>query len=196
MKALDHLKESLQRFSLLEDEVWQDFSCHWEAMVFSKGEHVTEMGSIERYFYFVYSGVLRGYALNDGMDISFGFTYDGEFSGVYDSFLDQKPADWGLEALQKTETLRISFKSMMKMYDDHKSIERWGRVFNAKMLVGMGRRQLEVRNFSAEERFDRLYRDSPHIFQLVPQKHLASYLGMTPETFSRLRRQRMDEKRN
>ena len=74
------------------------------------------------------------------------------------------------------------------MFDSHKGIERWGRIFNSKILIGMARRQIEVRAYSAEERFDRLQNDSPHIFQLVPQKYLASYLGMTPETFSRLRK--------
>jgi len=81
----------------------------------------------------------------------------------------------------------------MEMFDIYKSVERWGRMFNANMLVGMSRRQLEVRNFSAEERYDRLFNQSPHIFQLVSQKHLASYLGMTPETFSRMRKQKMNQ---
>ena len=73
------------------------------------------------------------------------------------------------------------------MFDEMKCIERFGRQFNAKILIDMAKRQLESRSFTAEEKYKRLLAQSPHILQLVPQKHLASYLGMTPETFSRLR---------
>ena len=76
----------------------------------------------------------------------------------------------------------------MTIFDKYKWVERWGRILNANILIGIGRRQVEVRSYTAEERFERLFNQSPHIFQLVPQKHLASYLGMTPETFSRMRK--------
>lgn len=97
-------------------------------------------------------------------------------------------SDIYLQALTDCELLKISFTDLNAMFDKYKSIERWGRIFNAKILVGMARRQLEVRSYSAEERFERLCNDSPHILQMVSQKYLASYLGMTPETFSRLRK--------
>ena len=197
MTQHDHLRMTIEKYTPLEEAVWKDWSERWLDCSFSKGQLVTRFHQVEGYFYFIHRCVLRGYTLKDGSEISYGFTYDGEFSGVYDSFLDQTPAQWQLDALVDTVGLKISFQDMMTMFDAHKSVERWGRLFNAKMLLGMGRRQLEVRNFSAEERFDRLVTQSPHILQLVPQKHLASYLGMTPETFSRLRRLRMqDDKRS
>ena len=59
-----------------------------------------------------------------------------------------------------------------------------------ELLWGLGMREISVLSYSAEERYDRLLGNAPHILQLVPQKHLASYLGMTPETFSRIRKKR------
>ncbi len=162
----------------------------WKPYTVQKGDHITQIGQVENYFYYVHDGVLRGYTVHEGNDVSVGFTYHGDFSGVFDSFLDRSVSWFGIQALTECRLLRISYQDMNRLYDDSHSAERWGRIFTSEMLIRMAKRQLEVRSYTAEEKLARLEKDSPHIFQYVPLKHLASYLGMTPETLSRLRNRR------
>ena len=69
-------------------------------------------------------------------------------------------------------------------------MERFGRLILEELLVGRAAREIELLSLDAEERYDRLFKRSPHLLQLVPQKDIASYLRMKPETFSRLRGRR------
>ncbi|MTI39220.1 Crp/Fnr family transcriptional regulator [Fulvivirga lutimaris] len=186
-KIYNSLKEQVEKYSSLTAEEWSSFSSYWEPCTFRKNQYMTKAGQVENWFYFVYDGVLRLYAAKDGEEINAGFTYNNDFSGEYASFLSQEPTEFYIQAITDCSLLRISYKNLMYMFDELKCIERFGRQFNAKILIDMAKRQLESRSFTAEEKYKRLLTQSPHILQLVPQKHLASYLGMTPETFSRLR---------
>lgn len=182
------LKETLCKNVEMNNEVLRDFMSYWHPLEITKGEFISEAGKVENYFYYVEKGVLRAYFIKDGQDRSVGFTYDGDYSGAYDSFLTRKPSLFYLEALTDCKLYRISKSDLELMYDKHKDVERWGRLFNQEILFKKGFHEINVLSYTAEERFERLLRESPHMIQLVPQKHLASYLGMSAETFSRLRK--------
>lgn len=170
---------------------WQDFIGHWQPFSFPKNHIVTDFGTIEPYFYFVKEGVIRGYFEKETEEFSIGFSYNGEFSGVFDSFVLQRPAQYCLETITETKGLKISHTDLTGLYDRHKVFERWGRIFSEMILCGFGAYIQSILADSAEERFNRLFANAPQVFQLIPQKHLASYLGMTPETFSRMRKKTM-----
>ena len=184
----EFLKKALSSKVELSDNEWEDLSSRWITLSFAKNEMITNLNEVEKYFYFVASGVQRAYFLRDGQEICVGFSFDHSYSGLYDSFITKSPSRFCLQAINDSRLLAITLPDLQAMYDKYKSIERWGRLFMEQMFLGKAYHEIAVLSYTAEERLQRLMNDSPRIFQLVPQKYLASYLGLAPETFSRLRK--------
>lgn len=161
----------------------------WEEIEFSRSEFITSSGSIERNFYVVISGVQAIYILTkDGEKQVIGFSFDGSFSGVYDSFLLEKPSHYFLEALTKTQLIRISKQQYDQLFTLYPEFERWGRIAHQNLLLGRVQREIELTTLSVKERYQVFMNRCPNPLRTIPQKYLASYLNMTPETFSRLRK--------
>ena len=186
------LQERIREYVQPTSEEWDAFLPYWKPFSFAKNTMVTEIGAIEKYFYFINDGLIRGFFVKNGEEFIIGFSYQGDPSGVYDSFHHQKPSQWALETLLPTSGIRITYTELMALFDQYKVFERWGRMFFTDASIGLG---LFIRSLiadTAEEKFQKLMSRSPHVIHLIPQKHLASYLGMTPETFSRMRRKWME----
>lgn len=173
---------------ILTAEEWQAFYNRFQVREFKKGDYLTKEGQVERHFYFVADGVMRYFFLKNGKEIDIGFSYQYTFAGVYDSFLLQMPSRYNLQAIDHTVVLGITYNDLNELFDTYKNMERWGRLINQEALIGKAYREIAILSYSAEERYRRLMQQSPHCLQLIPQKYLASYLAMTPETFSRLRK--------
>ncbi|MCI5054881.1 MAG: Crp/Fnr family transcriptional regulator [Flavobacteriales bacterium] len=172
------------------DAEWSEISKYWRTIQFKKGTAITTEGQIEKRFYFAYQGVQSlFFRTESGHEKILGFTFPYSFSGVYDSFISQSPAFTNLTAITDSELLFIGYDDMMLLYEKFKSFERWGRLFIEEILVGRGKREIELSSLSALERFEVFMKRCPPALKTIPQKYLASYLEMTPETFSRLRRE-------
>ena len=186
------LGNTLKRYITPSEDELATFTEPWEAFSFEKNTIISDYGQTERYFYYVHEGLIRGYFIKHGVEYNIGFSYNGDYSGIYDSFISQQPATWTLETIDTSKGLRIEYNKLMALLDNHKFMERWLRLFYQQVLVGFGIFTKSILADSAEEKFNRLINQSPHVVQMIPQKHLASYLGMTPETFSRMRKKTMN----
>ncbi|MEM1271278.1 MAG: Crp/Fnr family transcriptional regulator [Bacteroidota bacterium] len=183
------LRSAFERLAPIPDDVWAVFEPAWEPVEFAKGVRITQAGEHEPYLYFVLDGVQRMFFPHpDGREIVLGFSYAGDFSGVFDSFRTNEPALSTLQALADSQLLRISKADFNAALDEHRCLERWLLTFTERIFFGRLKREVHLLTMSADERYLRLLTQSPHLIQLVPQKDIASYLGMTPETLSRVRR--------
>lgn len=186
--SLVKLRRSFERFVKLPDAAWAEIRRPWRLKTVRRGEILTRKGDTERTFSLVLEGFQRVYVpRSGGRDLTVAFAYPVNYSGIPDSFFLQKPSAYYLEALTDGEILAVDHARFEALMDQHRELERWAWKLLATASAGRGKRERELLTLTAEERYDRLFREAPHLFQLVPQKHLATYLGMTPETLSRIR---------
>ncbi|RDY59721.1 Crp/Fnr family transcriptional regulator [Flagellimonas nanhaiensis] len=169
-----------------DDETF--FRSLWHPKSFKQYDLITEAGSTERYFYFVLEGVQAIYLLNEkGEKVVLGFSYSGSPSGVFDSFIAQAPAQTFLEALKPSKLLAISHADYLELFKRCPEFHQWGHEFFQNILFGRLSREVELLTLSAEQRYVAFMQRCPEELKTIPQKYLASYLNMKPETFSRLR---------
>lgn len=188
MEADAILKNAYTRYVDLDDASWQHVLSRWQKVDFKKGEFLIEQGQVEPYFYVVVSGVQRLFFDGAHEEHTLGFSYDGSWSGGFASFISGLPSDFSVEALSDSQLWRIAREDYFNLYQEVPVLERWGRLILEELLMQRSIREQEMMSLSAEDRYKKLLERSRHLLQLVPQKHIASYLKMTPETFSRLRR--------
>ena len=168
------------------DASW--FRSLWVEKSFNQYDIITEAGSIEHYFYFVLEGVQTLYILNEkGQKVVLGFSYSGSPSGVFDSFIAQTASSTFLEVLKPSTLLGIHLSDYHDLFEKHPEFHKWGHLFFQEVLFGRLYREVELLTMSAEQRYVTFMQRCPEELKIIPQKYLASYLNMKPETFSRLR---------
>lgn len=181
------VRATIARYVRMSEEQWSSVLALWERRSYPKGAFIAEVGKIDDRFHIVEEGVHRLYFEHDGNELCLGFAYAGTWSGDPDSFYSQRPGRFQLQAVTDTTTWSITRTDLLALFDQVPAMERFGRLILEELLSGRATREVELIALSAEERYRRLLKRSPHLLQLVAQKDVASYLRMTPETFSRMR---------
>ncbi|TGE20614.1 Crp/Fnr family transcriptional regulator [Hymenobacter aquaticus] len=166
----------------------EEFLTLWKRRVtLRRGDFLIQAGQLEHHLYFVTSGVLRIFFPTPAEEICVGFGYANNMVCSFPSFVANQPSDYCLQALKKCELLALSRTDFTEFVERNAAFARFWRQELERVLVGRIEREIDLLLPEPERRLARLLARSPHIFQLVPKKYIASYLRMTPETLSRLR---------
>lgn len=152
-----------------------------------RNEFLLEKGTTETQLFYVIEGSMRIYFPHEAEEICVGFAYDHSLICSYPSFIQNKPSLYNIQALSKTTLAAISKKDFYSLFDAHRELETTWRMLEEDALIGKIERETEMLTFTPEERYHRLLKRSPQVFQIIPRKYIASYLRMTPETLSRIR---------
>ena len=147
-------------------------------------------GQVAQRLYFIEQGLARGYALHAGQEVSSWFMLEGDFVISIVSFLTQQPSTEYIELLEPSILHSVSYQQLQELYATFPEFNYVGRVLTERYYVQSEQRAHQLRTLPAKERYARLVEDFPNLGQRVPQKYLASHLGISPETLSRLRAKR------
>ena len=145
-------------------------------------------GEIATCTYFVNSGILRSFNINDNIiEHVLHFACEGWWIGDMYSYISEKSGNLFIEVLEDAEVVIISKENQQQLYQEIPKLERFFRILAENSLVSHQERLMDNLSLTAEERFEKMCKKYPTLIQKVAQKHLASYIGVTPEFFSKMK---------
>jgi len=188
---MDSIRHYLERTMQIDDRDWALFSSKLIKRQFKKKALLLETGTIESYLSIIESGVVRFCIpkIEEDNDITFGFSFENEFVSAYNSFLTQTPSIYQIQALTKTNVWSISYRDLQEVYNITKVGDRIGRLSAERLLLIKSKRELSLLNDTATQRYLKLFVDRPNVIKDIPLKYIASYIGVTPQALSRIRKQ-------
>jgi CRP-like cAMP-binding protein len=158
-------------------------------------QYLLQEGDPCKYVSFVEKGILRSYTIDEkGLEHIIQFAFEGWWISDQYSFLTGEPSFYTIDALEDCELLLLSRDAEEEMLEKVPKMERFFRILLQNSLIAMQRRIISSLSRSAEEKYQELVVSCPTIPQRVPQHMMASYLGITPETLSRIRKQISERK--
>lgn len=154
---------------------------------FAKKRILVNAGNIEDNLNFLVSGLARKYFVKGSEEINIQLATEGQLIYSNVSFYSRMPSEYVVETIEPATFVSIAHGALMHLYAKSTKMERLGRLIVTESLVTYDRRQLDMIRLTPRERFLHFVNQNPELLQRVPQKLLASYLSIQPETFSRFK---------
>ncbi|WP_202974442.1 Crp/Fnr family transcriptional regulator [Chryseobacterium elymi] len=190
MSGLQNLIDAISKHIKLtkEDQVLMD--TFWSKKILEKGDYLLRNGEVCRTDNYIVSGTLKAFYINadTGNEEILYFAIDDWWATDMESFRKQRPSIYNIQALEKTELLQISYHSFQKMLEQIPSLERYFRIILESYLGALQKRIIYNHIYTAEYRYLDFLQTYPKIAAKIPQYLIASYLGISPEFLSRIRK--------
>jgi len=190
----DRLKISLDRLLPITRDEFMYFATLLTPRRLAKHELLLRGGEVCSHIAFINQGCLRYYYLKDGDEYNGQFFFEGAWVGDYQSFLTGQPAVQYIDALEDTELLVIKRTDLQALYAERPVFERFGRLLAENIVIGSQRRTASLLFDTPEERYLKLIAERPKVMERIPLHHIASYLGIKPESLSRIRKRLADNR--
>jgi CRP-like cAMP-binding protein len=188
----DLIIRNISRHIQLTEEETSRFTSVLKMKTLRRRQYLLQAGDVCRFEYFVSKGLLRAYTVDDkgAEHIVMLAAEDWWISDLF-SFLSETPSTMHIDALEHSEVITIEKPDLEKLYIEIPKFERLMRIMFQKAFVAQQQRILGSISQSAEERYTSFVKKYPSLEQRIPQTQVASYLGITPETLSRVRKQQI-----
>ena len=184
---MQQLLTHIKNYSPLSAEAQEALENCFEELVLSKNEFLVKEGKTCRHLYFLQQGALRGFYNLDGKEITHWFGFENDFVTSFHSFITQEPAVENIQLIEGCVLWSISKDTLSGLFNEYHEIERLVRIVQEKYYIRLEERFVNAQFKTAAERYENLLLQSPHILERVSLGHIASYLGISQETLSRIR---------
>jgi len=182
------IKDYFEKLTPISDEEADIISSMMERKTFKKNSLILTAGEVENYIYFIESGIVRFWVEKDEKEISSAFVFEGSFFSSYPSFLTQKRSMWNIQTITPTVLWCISYSNLQRIYKQISVGERLGRLVAEHLATMLFYREASLLMETPKERYLKLFSEHPRFIQSIPLKYLASYIGVTPQALSRIRK--------
>lgn len=185
---MEHIRSYFKKYTEFTEQDWHIFSSKLIKQKFPKKALILKKGQIENYLSFVEKGAVRYYIPRESNDVTLEFTFENEFIGAYDSFLTRKPSAYNVETITPTILWRLTYNDAQIIYRETEKGNMIGRLASEAMFLEKCKRELSLLTDSAEQRYLNLFKEQPNIIKKIALRHIASYIGITPQALSRIRK--------
>lgn len=184
---MDKVRELVETQIKVSDEDWDVIRKKITLVEYKKKDIILKEGETENYVSLVETGIARLFLPKENSERTVKFAFEKEFLTSYTSFHTRKPSQYATEALTDVVLWRVSYLDMQEIYKTSFLANVLGRKFVEMMLLQRLDREFLQMNYTAEEKYRFLVQEYPHYIQLIAGKHLASFIGITPQALSRIR---------
>ena len=184
---MQQLLNHIQNYSALSADIQNILAGCFEKISLSKNEYLLSEGKVCRHLYFLEKGALRGFYNLDGKEITHWFGFENDFVTSFHSFITAEQAVENIQLLEGSILWAISKETLSDLLNKHHEIERLVRVIYEKYYIRLEERFVNAQFKTATERYENLLQHTPYIIERVPLGFIASYLGISQETLSRIR---------
>ena len=185
---MDQIRKLFEKNFELSDQEWQVFSSKLVKRNFPKKHLLLKAGGVENHLSFIERGVVRFYLSREQNDLTFSFAFSKSFVSGYSSFLTRKPSVFYIETLTPTTLWQLTYEDLQEIYRNTKIGNAIGRHASEELFLKKSERELSLLDETAEQRYLNLFTEQPELLREIPLKYIASYIGVTPQALSRIRK--------
>lgn len=170
-----------------DEEILEFFKQHTQRIVAKKNDVISTNGSMNKNVYFVEKGLLRSFYYENGKDITTNFYIEGKVFANVDTLFNDLPTKYNIEALEDCEVIFCNYQILEELCEKSLSVANFGRYILGRLMAQMSERISSLQYMTAREKYEQLLNDHPDIILRAPLGMIATYLGISQETLSRIR---------
>ncbi|SIT33432.1 cAMP-binding domain of CRP or a regulatory subunit of cAMP-dependent protein kinases [Filimonas lacunae] len=185
---MNHIRHYLEKLAPCSEADWKEFSSRLVQRVFTRKTVLLPTGKTEQHLSFIEKGIIRFYIPGEENDLTFSFAFENSFVSAYDSFLTQLPCTYHVQAITDTVLWSLTYADLQAIYQSTTVGNTIGRLAAEDLFLKKSRRELLLLTQTPEQLYHYLLTEQPHLIAHIPLKYLASYIGITPQALSRIRK--------